>query len=217
MLSLSESNAIGDVNSVTSVIQDVFAFFEDGMTVLIGAAVGAGDPAAAGTLTLLGYLGGLGFGVAGGGLGTAAGLWPWLMDLVIPTPKHHCATAAAAGLLASEAQLKAIALPYWLISVWTWSFVFCNKVGTGVLLGTNSLFDYALATVVGLAVAMGSFLAFVAADGVPNAAAVGLSNLASNVAYGPLAYRTAARTLFLRPYLAHFCSFFRGFSLFSPP
>ena len=92
VLSLSESNAIGDVDSVTSVIQDVFAFFEDGMTVLIGAAVGAGDPAAAGTLTLLGYLGGLGFGVAGGGLWTAAGLWPWLMDLVIPTPKHHCAT-----------------------------------------------------------------------------------------------------------------------------
>ena len=34
-------------------------------------------------------------------------------------------------------------------------------------------------------------------------------------AYGPLDYRTAARTLFLRPYLAHFCPvfspFFRGF------
>ena len=30
--------------------------------------------------------------------------------------------------------------------------------------------------------------------------------------YGPLNYRTAARTLFLRPYLAHFCSFFRRFS-----
>ena len=29
--------------------------------------------------------------------------------------------------------------------------------------------------------------------------------------YGPFNYRTAARTLFLRPYLAHFCSFFRGF------
>ena len=29
--------------------------------------------------------------------------------------------------------------------------------------------------------------------------------------YGPLDYRTAARTLFLRPYLAHFCSFFRRF------
>mgnify|MGYP002885396480 CR=1 FL=1 len=27
--------------------------------------------------------------------------------------------------------------------------------------------------------------------------------------YGPLNYRTAARTLFLRPYLAHFCSSFR--------
>ena len=27
--------------------------------------------------------------------------------------------------------------------------------------------------------------------------------------YGPLYYRTAARTLFLRPYLAHFCSFLR--------
>ena len=30
-------------------------------------------------------------------------------------------------------------------------------------------------------------------------------------AYGPLDYRTAARTLFLRPYLAHFCSVFRRF------
>eukprot|EP01045_Picozoa_sp_COSAG04_P010547 COSAG04_NODE_648_length_11585_cov_20.935335_12_plen_113_part_00 len=29
--------------------------------------------------------------------------------------------------------------------------------------------------------------------------------------YGALNYRTAARTLFLRPYLAHFCSFFRHF------
>ena len=29
--------------------------------------------------------------------------------------------------------------------------------------------------------------------------------------YGPLDYRTAARTLFLRPHLAHFCSFFRRF------
>ena len=29
--------------------------------------------------------------------------------------------------------------------------------------------------------------------------------------YGPLDYRTAARTLFLRPYFAHFCSFFRRF------
>eukprot|EP01045_Picozoa_sp_COSAG04_P013583 COSAG04_NODE_971_length_9098_cov_6.273253_2_plen_208_part_00 len=30
-------------------------------------------------------------------------------------------------------------------------------------------------------------------------------------AYGALNYRTAARTLFLRPYLAHFCSSFRRF------
>ena len=34
--------------------------------------------------------------------------------------------------------------------------------------------------------------------------------------YGPLNYRTAARTLFLRPYLAHFCSVFRrSFAVFS--
>ena len=32
-----------------------------------------------------------------------------------------------------------------------------------------------------------------------------------NAEYGRLNYRTAARTLFLRPYLAHFCSFFRHF------
>ena len=31
----------------------------------------------------------------------------------------------------------------------------------------------------------------------------------NNLTSGPLNYRTAARTLFLRPYLAHFCSFLR--------
>ena len=35
-------------------------------------------------------------------------------------------------------------------------------------------------------------------------------------AYDPLNYRTAARTLFLRPYLAHFCPVFLVFSRFSP-
>ena len=34
--------------------------------------------------------------------------------------------------------------------------------------------------------------------------------------YGPLDYRTAARTLFLRLFLAHFARFFAVFSLFSP-
>ena len=38
--------------------------------------------------------------------------------------------------------------------------------------------------------------------------------------YGPLNYRTAARTLFLRPYLAHFCPvfsrFFAAFSILTP-
>ena len=34
--------------------------------------------------------------------------------------------------------------------------------------------------------------------------------------YGRLNYRTAARTLFLRPYLAHFARFFAIFSRFSP-
>ena len=37
-----------------------------------------------------------------------------------------------------------------------------------------------------------------------------------SIEYGPLNYRTAARTLFLRPYLAHFCPVFsRFFAIFS--
>ena len=43
------------------------------------------------------------------------------------------------------------------------------------------------------------------------------NNITANIAtYGPLNYRTAARTLFLRPYLAHFCPVFsRFFAVFS--
>ena len=47
----------------------------------------------------------------------------------------------------------------------------------------------------------------------------GSINSAKNLSvlwYGPLNYRTAARTLFLRPYLAHFCPVFsRFFAVFS--
>ena len=191
VLTLSESNAISDVDSVTSVIQDVFAFFEDGMTVLIGASVGAGDPAAAGTLTLLGYIAGLVFGLAGGGAGTAAAYSSRLMDIVIPAPMHQCGgiaavSASAAGVsgsLAGQTGLQALARPYWLISVWIWVFDFCNKVGTGVVLGTNSCFAFAMATVLQQATAIASFLAFAMADGIPNTAAVGLSNLISSVVF----------------------------------
>ena len=48
-----------DAGSVLTVIKDIFSFFEDGMTVLIGAAVGSGDVVGAGKLTTLGYIGGL--------------------------------------------------------------------------------------------------------------------------------------------------------------
>ena len=188
VLSLSESNAIGDVDSVTSVILEVFGFFQSGMTVLIGAAVGAGDPAAAGTLTLLSYIAGLGLGLVGGAVGFVAGFSPSLMDLVVPAPTHQCggsATAVASAVVvpSGAAELQALARPYWLISVWAWAFEFCNYVGTGVLLGTNSCFAYALATVIGQAAAIGSFLVFVAADGAPNTVAVGLSNLLGNIAF----------------------------------
>ena len=52
---LEESNVVDDVRSVTEVIRDIFSFFEDGMTVLIGAAVGGGDAAGAGILVGLGF------------------------------------------------------------------------------------------------------------------------------------------------------------------
>ena len=131
VLALSESNAISDVDSMTSVIQDVFAFFEDGMAVLNGAAVGAGDPVVAGTLTLLGYIAGLAFGIVGGGVGTIAALLSTLMDLVVPAPTHSCVTAATSGAggLVDQAGLQMLARRYWIISVWVWVFDFCNKVG----------------------------------------------------------------------------------------
>ena len=44
----------------------------------------------------------------------------------------------------------------------------------------------------------------------------GRTFLTSAIPYGPLNYRTATRTFFLRPYLAHFCPVFsRFFAVFS--
>ena len=61
-----------------------------------------------------------------------------------------------------------------------------------------------------------SLVGFWALDGdATDSSSNGLDGTAQNPEWvsgvGPLNYRTAARTLFLRPYLAHFCSFFRRF------
>lgn len=134
----------------------------DELQVLIGAAVGAGDTAGAGTLTALGFIGGITSGVLGGAAGTAAALTPTIMHLVIPAPETvggaDCASGAGGGQVADQAELERLAMPYWLLSVWSWMFSFCNNVGTGVVLGTNSSFAYALAVVCGQGVKILSFV-----------------------------------------------------------
>ena len=70
-------------------------------------------------------------------------------------------------------------------------------------------------SVTGGSIGVGLPLAVGAAVACPERRVVALQADGSAM-YGPLNYRTAARTLFLRPYLAHFCSVFRHFSRFSP-
>jgi hypothetical protein len=128
-LTLAESNAIDDARSVITVVQDVFSFFEDGMTVLIGAAVGAGDTSSAGILTTLGFIGGIVSGVTGAALGSVAALTPAIMHAVIPAPTVGPEGCGGGGGT-SQAELEHLAMPYWLIAVWSWGFGFCNNVGT---------------------------------------------------------------------------------------
>ena len=85
-MTLSESNAVSDVSSVTQVIMDICMFFEDGMMVLIGAAVGAGDSKKAGLLCFLGYSAGALTGILGGLVGTAAAMSDTVLGLVVPAP-----------------------------------------------------------------------------------------------------------------------------------
>jgi hypothetical protein len=203
-LSLEESNAIDDADSVITVVQDVFSFFEDGMTVLIGAAVGAGDTASAGTLTTLGFIGGTLSGVVGAGAGTAAALTPVIMHAVVPASGGgECGN----GVISSQAELERLALPYWLIAVWSWGFKFCNSVGTGVVLGTNATFSYAMATALKRLAAMVCFLLL--AEALGHTAAVALADLLGSVAYFAVITRTIfvherVRSLVPRPSWAEF-------------
>jgi hypothetical protein len=213
-LSLQESNAIDDADSVITVVQDVFSFFEDGMTVLIGAAVGAGDTVSAGTLTTLGFIGGALSGVVGAGVGTVAALTPAVMHAVVPAPGGgDCGGGGGGGgggtISSSQAELERLALPYWLIAVWSWGFNFCNSVGTGVVLGTNATFGYALATVAKRLAAMACFVLL--AEALGHTAAVALADLLGSVAYFAVVTHTIfvyerVRTLVPRPSWAEFWS-----------
>ena len=206
-LSLQESNAIDDADSVITVVQDVFSFFEDGMTVLIGAAVGAGDTVSAGTLTTLGFIGGALSGVVGAGVGTVAALTPAVMHAVVPAPGGG--DCGGGSMIGSQAELERLALPYWLIAVWSWGFNFCNSVGTGVVLGTNATFGYALATLAKRLAAMACFVLL--AEALGHTAAVALADLLGSVAYFAVITHTIfvyerVRTLVPRPSWAEFWS-----------
>lgn len=184
-LSLAESNAVDDVDSVTSVIADIFMFFEDGMTVLIGAAVGRGDATGAGTLVALGYIGSITSGVVGGAFATALAFVPGMLQHIAPFPSDSCNhtyfSDGSAGMTSETATIEMV-LPYWLISVWTWSFSFANGVATGAALGSDAGFWYMSAATLGM---VGAFLAFFYAVHVlgENTIAVALSKLTAQMIY----------------------------------
>ena len=184
-LSLAESNAVSDVSSITTVIKDVCSFFEDGMTVLIGAAVGRGDTAGAGYLVGLGYVAGAASGVVGGLVGTALAMAPGVMAAIVP-PSAAVGCGGGGEHHDPQAELEALARPYWLLSVWTWCFAFCNNVGTGVVLGAMSTLGYFVAVVVSQAAAIGGFLLLTRVAGaswVSHNAAVGWSAMLSEGLY----------------------------------
>jgi hypothetical protein len=190
-LSLAESNAVDDVNSITSVIADIFMFFEDGMTVLIGVAVGSGDARGAGTLVGLGYLGSVTSGLLGSAVATGVAFAPGVMEHIAPAPVtaggavgcNSSMLDGGGGLAAAtaEATLIEMALPYWLISVWTWSFSFANGVATGAALGADAGFWYALGATLAMAAAFGAF--FAAMDLGSNTIAVAVSQLAAQATF----------------------------------
>ena len=74
-----------------------------------------------------------------------------------------------------------MALPYWIVSVWTWSFSFANAVATGAMLGSDGGFWYMVAAVLGTTGAYASFM--LAVDIGSNTIAVGVRDLVGEGVY----------------------------------
>lgn len=175
-LTVPENDAVADSGNFLTPFGDVFLFFEDGMTVRIGQAVGAADWPGVGLLVKWSAVGGFACGLAGALFATAFTWVQPFFDFFVPLQQGATLPADCSLLPSSVTELQALARPYWILIAFSWPASFMQKAAVGVFMGTGETQNWAIANVTASAVAVALFFGLI--DVLPHTTAVGVAAMA---------------------------------------
>lgn len=158
-LTVDESDAMSEADNFLGPLDQVFQFLEDGTTVRIAAAVGAGRATEAGDLIKLAIYAGLGSGaVAAAFIIPLAFIGP-LFAFFVPYTSTAVVPAGCPAIGEAGTGLTDLARPYWILSAVTLPFTFATKCSLAFFLGSQSFVAWIVAGI--LAGGIGLALSYV--------------------------------------------------------
>ena len=155
-LSVAEADGCSDADNFLTPVEDIFQFFEDGMTVRIGQSIGANDYPTAGVLMKWAALGGFGTGLVGATASSGVSFIQPIYSFFVPTAigahlPDNC------PIIPDDKKIQSLARPYWILTAFSWPALFIQKASIGFFLGTGETQLWCIATVIASGAQVGIF------------------------------------------------------------
>ena len=193
--SIAQFDGVQDALNFVQPFGDLFTFFEDALTVLVGHAVGAGQFGKVGALTKWGVLVGIASGVVAASISTGCAYAPAVFGFMTDSGDASV-LACTAGGPGGLAELRRAARAVWVLRSWAWPAAFAQKATIGLFLGTGETKNYLIASVVSGAAQLATYFGGCRA---PGGNACVQAYAASQLAYN-YSFVAVAAVLFTRPH-----------------
>ena len=208
--SVAQFDGVQDALNFVQPFGDLFTFFEDALTVLVGHAVGAGQLGKVGALTKWGILVGVASGCVAAGISTGAAYAPAIFGFMTNSGDASVLTCTAGGP-GGLAELRRAARAVWVLRSWAWPAAFAQKATIGLFLGTGETKNYLIASVVSATAQLAVYFGGCRHAGSEQCVdAYAASQLAYNYAFVAV-----AAVLFTRPH--YWAKFHLGAPMLPPP
>lgn len=132
-LGVADRNAMLAADTVLTLFQDAFQFFEDTLVVTIAFSIGRGAMSNAALLFKVGLVGGALLGSVAAGMATALTFWPAAMRFLLGAAASEYSNGGC-SLVPSPDVIVNVALRFWILRAWNWPFHFVGLCASGLLL-----------------------------------------------------------------------------------
>lgn len=156
---ISDRNAIAATSAVLVPFRLIFQFLEDTVTVQINYSVATNNHRRTNTIFWNGIRSSMLLGLLASAIGTFVVESPELLAAIVGAgAEHDSELFPNCTLLGSATEVSGNVKGYFLLSVWQYSFAFCNMVFTGLLFGTGQMKLWGIIAVTGEAALLATWI-----------------------------------------------------------